>query len=106
MIICMTTAHEMTGVGDWLHVTVIDQSRIQAGISLYSFVHCVCNYYGVYCFECVCVVLCMVLCIVVPLPPGTYPLAVNNNNNKTKLRDTGQHLGGGWGNRENINSSR
>jgi hypothetical protein len=21
------------------------------------------------------------LCIVVPLPPGTYPLAVNNNNN-------------------------
>jgi hypothetical protein len=37
-----------------------------------------------YCFECVCVILCflcIVLCIVVPLPPGTYPLAVNNNNN-------------------------
>jgi hypothetical protein len=26
--------------------------------------------------------LCIVLCIVVPLPPGTYPLAVNINNNK------------------------
>ena len=26
-------------------------------------------------------VLCIVLCIVVPLPPGTYPLAVNINNN-------------------------
>jgi hypothetical protein len=26
-------------------------------------------------------VYCIVLCIVVPLPPGTYPLAVNNNNN-------------------------
>jgi hypothetical protein len=24
-------------------------------------------------------VYCIVLCIVVPLPPGTYPLAVNNN---------------------------
>jgi hypothetical protein len=42
----------------------------------------------VYCFECVCVILCIVLycivlCIVVSLPPGTYPLAVNiNNNNK------------------------
>jgi hypothetical protein len=23
----------------------------------------------------------LVLCIAVPLPPGTYPLAVNNNNN-------------------------
>jgi hypothetical protein len=33
--------------------------------------YCVCNY---------CVVYCIVLCIVVPLPPGTYPLAVNNNN--------------------------
>ena len=40
------------------------------------------------CFECVCVILCflcivlycIVLCVVVPLPPGTYPLAVNNNN--------------------------
>jgi hypothetical protein len=31
----------------------------------------------VYCFECVYVIL----CIVVPLPPGTYQLAVNNNNN-------------------------
>jgi hypothetical protein len=27
-------------------------------------------------------VYCIVLCIVVPLPPGTYPLAVNNNNSK------------------------
>ena len=26
-------------------------------------------------------VYCIVLCIVVPLPPGTYPLAANNNNN-------------------------
>jgi hypothetical protein len=27
-------------------------------------------------------VYCIVLyCIVVPLPPGSYPLAVNNNNN-------------------------
>jgi hypothetical protein len=48
-------------------------------------VHCVCNFCVVYCFECVCVILCIVLycivlCIVVPLPPGTYPLAVNNNN--------------------------
>ena len=51
-------------------------------------------------------VFCVLYCIVVPLPPGTYPLAVNNNNKETKLRDTGQHLGGGWGNRENINSSR
>jgi hypothetical protein len=25
-------------------------------------------------------VYCIVLCIVVPLPPGTYPLAVNINN--------------------------
>jgi hypothetical protein len=28
-----------------------------------------------------CVLYSIVLCIVVPLPPGTYPLAVNNNNN-------------------------
>jgi hypothetical protein len=39
-----------------------------------------------YCFECVCVILCflmycIVLCIIVPLPPRTYPLAINNNNN-------------------------
>jgi hypothetical protein len=26
-----------------------------------------------------CVLYGIVLCIVVPLPPGTYPLAVNNN---------------------------
>jgi hypothetical protein len=33
-------------------------------------------------FVFLCIVLyCIVLCIVVPLPPGTYPLAVNNNNN-------------------------
>jgi hypothetical protein len=43
--------------------------------------YCVCNFCVVYCFECVCVILCIVLCIVVPLPPGIYPLAVNNNNN-------------------------
>jgi hypothetical protein len=41
------------------------------------------------------VVYCVVLCIVVPLPPGTYPLAVNinnnnnnNNNNKHDCRST------------------
>jgi hypothetical protein len=28
-----------------------------------------------------CVFLYIVLCIVVPLPPSTYPLAVNDNNN-------------------------
>jgi hypothetical protein len=67
-------------------------------ILLFPFVHClgycVCNYCVVYCFECACVILyllcivlyCTVLCIVVPLPPGTYPLAVNNNNNKIKLK--------------------
>jgi hypothetical protein len=42
--------------------------------------YCVCNFCVVCCFECVCVILCF-LCIVVPLPPGTYPLAVSNNNN-------------------------
>jgi hypothetical protein len=26
-----------------------------------------------------------VYCIVVPLPPGTYPLAVNNNNNNNNF---------------------
>jgi hypothetical protein len=36
-------------------------------------------------------VYCIVLCILVPLPPGTYPLAVsrsnnNNNNNNNKMR--------------------
>jgi hypothetical protein len=53
--------------------------------------YCVCNYCVVYCFERVscflffvffCVLYFIVLCIVVPLPPGTYPLAVNNNNIK------------------------
>jgi hypothetical protein len=46
----------------------------------------VCNFCVVYCFECICVILCffcllyfIVLCIVAPLPPGTYPLEVNNN---------------------------
>jgi hypothetical protein len=33
-----------------------------------------------------CVFYCIVLCIVVPLPPGTYPLAVNINNNNNKVR--------------------
>jgi hypothetical protein len=42
--------------------------------------HCVCNFYIVYCLECVCVILCFFLYIVVPLPPGTYPLAVNNDD--------------------------
>ena len=37
----------------------------------------------VYCFECVCFILCL-LCTVVPLPTGTNPLAVNNNNNNNK----------------------
>jgi hypothetical protein len=41
----------------------------------------------VYCFECVCVcvTLCF-LCIVVQLPPGTCPLAVNNNNLNLKKK--------------------
>ena len=30
---------------------------------------------------CMCYFVFFVYCIVVPLPPGTYPLAVNNNNN-------------------------
>jgi hypothetical protein len=35
-------------------------------------------------------VYCIVLCIVVPLPPGTYPLAVNiNNNNFQFIRSHG-----------------
>jgi hypothetical protein len=34
----------------------------------------------VYCFECVCVRVCV--CIVVPLPPGTNPFAVKNSNKK------------------------
>jgi hypothetical protein len=49
---------------------------------------------------CVCVILCY-LCIVVPLPPGTYRLAVNdnnddddnnnnNNNNKSYTEQLGQ----------------
>jgi hypothetical protein len=53
----------------------------------------------VYCFECVCVILCLlciVLCIVVPLPPGTYPLAVNNNNNNNK-KFYAVCRGMGWG---------
>ena len=32
------------------------------------------------CYFVYCIVLYCILCIVVPLPPGTYPLAVNNNN--------------------------
>ena len=49
---------------------------------------------------CVCVILCF-LCTVVPLPPGTYPLAVNNNNNNNnsqrpvvpfRLRQSGDEL--------------
>jgi hypothetical protein len=32
-------------------------------------------------FEYSIVLYCIVLYILVPLPPGTYPLAVNNNNN-------------------------
>jgi hypothetical protein len=54
--------------------------------------YCVCNFVCcVFVWECVCVILCF-LCIVVPLPPGTYPLAVSsssssssssNNNTKT-----------------------
>jgi hypothetical protein len=44
------------------------------------FVLCiVLSVYGLYCV--CCVFYSIVLCIVVPLPPGTYPLAVNNNNN-------------------------
>jgi hypothetical protein len=49
--------------------------------------YCVCNFCVMYCFECVgvfcffCVLYSIVLCIVVTLPLGTYPLAVNNNNN-------------------------
>jgi hypothetical protein len=53
--------------------------------------YCVCNFCVMYCFECVCVILCflcIVLCIVVPLPPGTYPLAVNNNNNNNNNNST------------------
>jgi hypothetical protein len=33
----------------------------------------------------VCVTLCL-LCIVVPLPPGTNPFAINNINNKGKKK--------------------
>jgi hypothetical protein len=45
----------------------------------------------VYCFECVCVILCFV-CIVVPLPPGTNPFAVNNsNNNANNEQDSKSH---------------
>jgi hypothetical protein len=35
------------------------------------------------------VLYCIVLCIVVPLPPGTYPFAVNNNidNNNNSSYD-------------------
>ena len=37
----------------------------------------------VYCFKCVCVCYFVFLCIVVPLPPGINPFAVNNSNNNT-----------------------
>jgi hypothetical protein len=30
-------------------------------------------------------VFCVLYCIVVPLPSGTYPLAVNNNNKKKNV---------------------
>jgi hypothetical protein len=39
----------------------------------------------------VCVILCF-LCIVVPLPPGTYPLAVNNNNNNNNNFESKKHV--------------
>ena len=42
-----------------------------------------CVVLSVYVLFCV-FVYCIVLCIVVPLPPGAYPLAVNNNNNNNK----------------------
>ena len=41
---------------------------------------CVLSVYVLFCV--CCVFYCIVLCIVVQLPPGTYPLAVNNNSNK------------------------
>jgi hypothetical protein len=77
------------------HIRIIVHMDISFIILLYTSVsfcalclgYCVCNCV-VYCFECVCVILCFLcfclLCIVlysvVPLPPGTYPLAINNNN--------------------------
>jgi hypothetical protein len=49
------------------------------------FVLCiVLSVYVLFCISCVLysiVLYFIVLCIVVPLPPGTHPLAVNNNNN-------------------------
>jgi hypothetical protein len=70
------------------NIRIIVHMDISCIISLYtpvsfcelSLCYCVCNYCVVYCFECVCVILCLlciVLCIVVPLPPGTDPLAGN-----------------------------
>ena len=64
--------------------------------------HCVCNFCVMYCFECVCVILffCVlysivfdssVLCIVVPLTPGTYALAVNNNKRKNISVSASRH---------------
>ena len=48
--------------------------------------HCVCNFvfvifvmYFLSVYVLFCVLYRIVLCIVVPQPPGTYPLAVNNN---------------------------
>ena len=61
-------------------------SDVEMPVSDFGFVmcvvhvlYCVCNF--VYYFECVCVLFC-VLCIVVPLPPGTNPFAVNNINTR------------------------
>jgi hypothetical protein len=48
-----------------------------------------CFEYVLFCVFCVLysiVFYCIVLCIVVRLPSGTFPLAVNNNNNKLKQR--------------------
>jgi hypothetical protein len=38
--------------------------------------------YVLFCFL-FCLLYNTVLCIVIPLPPGTYPLAINNNNNNS-----------------------
>ena len=57
----------------------------------------------VYCFECVCVRV--ILCIAVPLPPGIYPLAVNNNSNKNnKERKNKCDTSNNRGNRNHFKS--
>jgi type IV secretory pathway VirB3-like protein len=54
--------------------------------------YCVCNFVCcVLLLVCVCVIL--FLCIVVPLPPGTYPLSVNNNNNNNKFMSRRRQAG-------------